>query len=183
MIRPLFTFASAFSLLLCVATAVMWVDCKCLGWPQITGSIELPRNKKLSVEWHHELTLSLETSFPTPAKYFGENLSTDPPLVAWLASRQSSDDNCGNFRWGTTRLLEIYASSAIGIKDKGVIHWVTLSAWCIPAAFAILPASWMFTRRRVIPGFCTICGYDLRASKDRCPECGTPIPAMSEAAA
>jgi len=57
--------------------------------------------------------------------------------------------------------------------------------WCPTFATAVLPAAWLVTqlmkyrrrRMRLRSGACLKCGYDLRASKDRCPECGRSIPA------
>jgi hypothetical protein len=52
--------------------------------------------------------------------------------------------------------------------------------WVFVLSTAVLPLLWLNShvkkRRRLKHGLCPTCGYDLRASKDRCPECGTAIP-------
>jgi hypothetical protein len=48
--------------------------------------------------------------------------------------------------------------------------------WFLTVATAILPAAAIIVQwrgaRRGINGRCTCCGYDLRATPERCPECG-----------
>ena len=50
-------------------------------------------------------------------------------------------------------------------------HWLVISA-AIPLP-ALRAARWYRRRRRFGDGMCRNCGYDLRATPARCPECGT----------
>jgi hypothetical protein len=53
---------------------------------------------------------------------------------------------------------------------------VRIPTWAPAVTFATLPAAWTLRRtrrrRRLRAGHCPYCGYDLRATPDRCPECG-----------
>jgi hypothetical protein len=69
----------------------------------------------------------------------------------------------------TPRSFRVLSYSAFGVR------WVFVTALS-----SLLPAAWivlvLHRRRATKPGCCAKCGYDLRASPDRCPECGTVPP-------
>jgi hypothetical protein len=68
-----------------------------------------------------------------------------------------------------------------GDHDLRNVRELYLPAWMPPFATALLPVAWSVhvfvrrsrRRRRRVDGLCPTCGYDLRESPDRCPECGT----------
>jgi hypothetical protein len=51
----------------------------------------------------------------------------------------------------------------------------TVPYWWAALATSLMPGLWVACRRRRRPGvgMCRSCGYDLRATPGRCPECGT----------
>jgi hypothetical protein len=80
-------------------------------------------------------------------------------------------------------------NQATAVPRQTITPWLIMSpyeAWAVPywamaAATGFVPAVWvrLFVRRvyRRRNGLCTRCGYDLRASGERCPECGASFKA------
>jgi len=125
-------------------------------------------------------------------------------LFLWFASKLRKNSN--GFRKATIALLGLHiliCSAVISIVILEPSHKVSFIMWIweihspvsviiINFAFIALclrPMYWLFAlgtraafERRVERGLCPRCGYDVRASVERCPECNEPIPPPSAAA-
>ena len=62
----------------------------------------------------------------------------------------------------------------VRIAWVSVPHWaVALPVGAVAVGLTAAAARWRRRDRRLAAGLCPQCGYDLRASPDRCPECGS----------
>ena len=76
--------------------------------------------------------------------------------------------------WGHRVILQAGDAPYAIATDYGIIRRLFLPPGFLVFISAILPLVWIIarSRRTFVPGTCPICGYDLRASPERCPECG-----------
>ena len=175
--RRLFTLCSALSLLLCVAVCALWVR----SHFQADHVYRLQPAVTQDGQGWDALTFSST----------GGRLAVYRQVAAlWLEETRTSQAQLGHWGWhrfsypatpssrkGTLAYRWGFQLDHAGRGEQFERHWyVGAPHWIIAAVCAALPAARVAAawhrRRRTRRGLCPKCGYDLRASPDRCPECG-----------
>jgi zinc-ribbon domain len=184
--RRLFNLATAVSLLLWLATVVLWVRSE-FGEDGITATQTTVRAdnsmrmfrcaaKSLNGGLVVQLTIAPGTK---PSPWVVERSVNNTPTRSWLYPYYPS-----RTKWAGFQLLHESFSPAPGAAVR--IVGVVFPCWVLALFFVLFPVSFTISWVRRRPnrfGYCPTCGYDLRATAERCPECGTVPQARSAAAA
>lgn len=182
MIRRMFAIASAVSLLACAITMIIWLRSYSAGDDLCKADshrdVEIISQAGQIVYYEEiERRSAAGPSDPQPSESHWEHNAFRHPRRSWA----------GNESW--LERLGIWVAhdqTAAPVPSQPPVEEVTeaiVPDWLVAIAFAILPVIQTagFVRRSVTArkdrhGLCDSCGYDLRASTARCPECGTVIP-------
>lgn len=157
--------AAALSLLLCVATGALWI--------RYRGMADYTSRKLCDVRFRHtwivteadnsELVLLVETNSWPGEEVLTSQLFDPSALIFWRFGF--------SYSWSWRQQT---------IHGTALTRWLVMPLWFPAVASALLPAAWLIRRKRVTRrsrrGCCPTCGYDLRATPNRCPECGTILP-------
>jgi hypothetical protein len=102
-----------------------------------------------------------------------------PPVIPGLqwTSREPVRRSEIPFAWKSSSDRVVVGSGAESVTLQSESLKVRCPYWCALLISLMLPATALFryllARRKAKLGYCSECGYDLRGTPDRCPECGT----------
>jgi hypothetical protein len=179
--------ATALSLLLCVGVAGLWVRSYWTAdslvrnqkWQTQTGDDLVSRWRDMNV-WSSRGRLMAASH----VGYMPSQADPIPPHPSWKLSHQESFDSpATDTMWHRLGLLcvhEHYADMKYGVHYD--TYTLGMPDWLTSLVLSLLPLLRLIRHLRgrslVLSGHCPHCGYDLRATPGRCPECGN-VPAAA----
>jgi hypothetical protein len=160
--RRLFNFAAALSLVLCAITMALFVHS---GFRYVYLSIG---TSPAHVHWNFG---------SARGRFFCDRVAHPPGYRDQLGWALGGGPGSGPASWswrfgGFEAYHPAFPPPGPDFRQYVVPHYFVM------LVLLVLPARWCTMRGRLRLGHCGQCGYDLRATPDRCPECGTvPQPA------
>jgi hypothetical protein len=196
----LFTLVALLSLLLCVATMVLWlrsytvVDQWWLGRFKLTSAGVGNENNWTIVSFPSFIWIdnSQDDSYPSPLEHnrngwainrftSGRSLSYDGPrLRTWLGHKNLGTAAIGGWNYveyGGVKVELGRLRFGSVVSDRHGCHTRVLLVpdWFLVLLTSVFPLYYTYgkLRRHRRVGLCANCGYDLRGTPDQCPECGS----------
>ena len=143
----------------------------------LDGSVKFVHSKSIYVSremFYHEDPANISDEAATTSNLpLGAGLHYWSHQISTRAPQRPSVRNWLGFG------LEIYPRVPVTGTALGKLSWliVTVPHWFLVLLSAIVPSLWLRRRMRALRAarlnVCVACGYDLRATPLRCPECGT----------
>ena len=168
--RILLDAATAASLVLCAAMLLLWAR-SVLRMDEVIR--ETPTSSVIAVSNKHfmGLVVSWGGMIKNP-RSFRWRSSAAQPVRGATGARDSASER------GYFFVVGLLTPGTPNRRVAGGTGFTLVLNYPVTAlAAAILPIGHVARARRLrkrrIPGLCATCGYDLRATPDRCPECGT----------
>lgn len=179
--RTLFNALTALSLLICIATAALWVRGTKFGETFLVKKVSVgpPQTLRFVQVWSAAGGVRLMVGRVRSPQLFraGEPMWEHSIYDAGTRPYPINRFEEGSAR--TWRWFEVYWRRAERETYGEAYYSATMPCVLIVCLAMVLPANWVLRARRAMrrrswrrEGRCENCGYDLRATPDRCPECG-----------
>jgi hypothetical protein len=189
--RKLFIFLSAASLAVCGIVVVIWIMSHIASeiLPLKTGdpggrlALHEVRSVDGQIGWTYQSHEFVGSTLPEESILrYHEDWSQR--AAAWNPGNPAFAPRPSGFKWGHfycfwQRQKSPRNFGIVSITSRlsvSVPYWfLCLLTALLPISRFVIPRIGQTRRERKRLGLCLNCGYDLRASTDRCPECGTEI--------
>jgi hypothetical protein len=193
--RWIFLVAADLSLLLCVCSVVFWVRSCWIDdvaeWrrdsrrplPEMGSGVDQIEFREIVVGSGHSGFQMRLGHFVNPVSRGSVGADIGPALLElghnWPSYTYTSTKKVWNVVDGFGLQIECANQQPINFRESYEVLGVAARHWMLVVMFGVLPViravMWMSRRRKREGNFCENCGYDLRESKERCPECGLAV--------